>query len=145
MSSRAPSCHPERSEGSALFACCTREASLAKKWDRCALFSAVSAPCQRHQRSLRRCAAGTFPRNEIHLRLRPMLARIALLVILVPAPMLAQARPSASVAFDSARYERSAPELRGLRWRLVGPFRGGRSVAVAGDPSNPRVFYFGAV
>lgn len=30
-----------------------------------------------------------------------------------------------------------------LEWRLVGPFRGGRSVAAAGDPSNPTVFYFG--
>jgi photosystem II stability/assembly factor-like uncharacterized protein len=29
-------------------------------------------------------------------------------------------------------------------WRLAGPFRGGRSVAVAGDPSAARRFYFGA-
>ena len=34
--------------------------------------------------------------------------------------------------------------LEGLRWRLAGPFRGGRSVAVAGDPRRPRTFYFGA-
>jgi photosystem II stability/assembly factor-like uncharacterized protein len=31
-----------------------------------------------------------------------------------------------------------------LRWRLVGPHRGGRVSAVAGDPTNPQVFYFGA-
>lgn len=37
------------------------------------------------------------------------------------------------------------PALRGLQWRLVGPFRGGRAVAVAGDPVKPLVFYFGAV
>jgi len=30
-----------------------------------------------------------------------------------------------------------------LNWRLVGPFRAGRSVAVAGDPNDPLVFYFG--
>ena len=30
-----------------------------------------------------------------------------------------------------------------LEWRCVGPFRGGRVVAVAGDVSNPVVFYFG--
>ena len=30
-----------------------------------------------------------------------------------------------------------------IRWRLVGPFRGGRVVAVAGDPSDP-TFYFGS-
>ena len=46
---------------------------------------------------------------------------------------------------DSARYARSAPYLRALRWRLVGPFRGGRAVAVAGDPTKAGVFYFGAV
>jgi hypothetical protein len=32
-----------------------------------------------------------------------------------------------------------------LRWRLVGPFRGGRVLAVAGAPDNPHRFYFGAV
>jgi photosystem II stability/assembly factor-like uncharacterized protein len=34
--------------------------------------------------------------------------------------------------------------LNSLQWRLVGPHRGGRSVAVAGDPVEPMVFYFGA-
>ncbi|HET7226328.1 MAG TPA: hypothetical protein VFK69_11515 [Candidatus Eisenbacteria bacterium] len=32
-----------------------------------------------------------------------------------------------------------------LRWRLVGPFRGGRVLAVSGVPGEPRHFYFGAV
>ncbi len=32
-----------------------------------------------------------------------------------------------------------------LRYRLAGPFRGGRVVAVAGVPSQPNVYYFGAV
>ncbi|MDP7578457.1 MAG: glycosyl hydrolase, partial [SAR202 cluster bacterium] len=31
-----------------------------------------------------------------------------------------------------------------IEWRQVGPFRGGRVVAVAGDPATPQVFYFGA-
>jgi photosystem II stability/assembly factor-like uncharacterized protein len=34
--------------------------------------------------------------------------------------------------------------LRALEWRCVGPFRGGRVVAVAGDPVNKQVFYFGS-
>lgn len=33
----------------------------------------------------------------------------------------------------------------GMKWRLVGPFRGGRAEAVAGIPGNPNVYYFGAV
>ena len=30
-----------------------------------------------------------------------------------------------------------------LEWRCIGPYRGGRVVTVAGDVSNPMVFYFG--
>jgi photosystem II stability/assembly factor-like uncharacterized protein len=38
-----------------------------------------------------------------------------------------------------------APDLSGaLEWRCSGPHRGGRVVAVAGDPNDPRTFYFGA-
>jgi len=51
-------------------------------------------------------------------------------------------------AYDSSLYSRPAAtssRFKALRWRLVGPFRGGRVDAVAGDASNPLVFYFGAV
>ncbi len=38
------------------------------------------------------------------------------------------------------------PELmNGLKWRLIGPFRGGRVVAVAGVPGDSTTFYFGSV
>ena len=33
----------------------------------------------------------------------------------------------------------------GLKWRLIGPFRGGRAVAVAGVPGDSTTFYFGSV
>src|SRR3569832_235329 len=32
-----------------------------------------------------------------------------------------------------------------LNWRMIGPYRGGRTRAVAGVPSQPYVFYIGAV
>src|SRR5437879_160388 len=32
-----------------------------------------------------------------------------------------------------------------MRWRLVGPFRGGRSLTAVGVPGHPSLFYFGAV
>ena len=39
-----------------------------------------------------------------------------------------------------------SPDLfSGLKWRLIGPFRGGRVVAVAGVPGQPATFYFGSV
>jgi photosystem II stability/assembly factor-like uncharacterized protein len=37
------------------------------------------------------------------------------------------------------------PELYGgLRWRMIGPFRGGRTVAASGVPGQPNVFYIAA-
>ncbi|HET9017503.1 MAG TPA: glycosyl hydrolase, partial [Thermomicrobiaceae bacterium] len=33
--------------------------------------------------------------------------------------------------------------LESMEWRLIGPFRGGRVVAVAGHPTQPGTFYFG--
>jgi photosystem II stability/assembly factor-like uncharacterized protein len=33
----------------------------------------------------------------------------------------------------------------GMKWRLIGPFRGGRALAVTGVPSQPNTYYFGAV
>ena len=33
----------------------------------------------------------------------------------------------------------------GMRWRLLGPFRGGRVNAVSGVPGQPNTFYFGSV
>lgn len=32
-----------------------------------------------------------------------------------------------------------------MKWRLIGPFRGGRAIAVSGVAGNPALFYFGAV
>src|SRR5439155_9464314 len=45
------------------------------------------------------------------------------------------AQPSAP---DSSLYS-------GLRWRMLGPFRGGRFDAVSGVPGRPHEFYFGSV
>jgi len=38
----------------------------------------------------------------------------------------------------------AATKLDALKWRCIGPPRGGRVVAVAGDPEDRGVFYFGA-
>jgi photosystem II stability/assembly factor-like uncharacterized protein len=35
--------------------------------------------------------------------------------------------------------------LKGMKWREVGPFRGGRVLAVTGIPGDPETFFFGAV
>jgi photosystem II stability/assembly factor-like uncharacterized protein len=51
-----------------------------------------------------------------------------------------------SVAGISAAAQSVPPELlSGLKYRLIGPFRGGRAVAAAGVPGDGTTFYFGAV
>jgi len=35
--------------------------------------------------------------------------------------------------------------VAGMKWRQIGPFRGGRVLAVAGVPGDPNTYYFGAV
>src|SRR6266576_6160895 len=48
--------------------------------------------------------------------------------------------------FQIAQAQQYSPNLfQEMRWRMVGPFRGGRTRAVAGVPSQPNVFYMGAV
>jgi len=34
-------------------------------------------------------------------------------------------------------------DVAGLRWRMIGPFRAGRTVGVAGIPEQPNIFYIG--
>ena len=73
------------------------------------------------------------------------------------AAALSFASPALGRIIDSAAYAesngmvRSAPPLdissiaHGLRWRSLGPFRGGRTAAATGVPGRPNEFYFGAV
>ena len=50
---------------------------------------------------------------------------------------------AAAAALAAQPYD--AALLKGLRWRMAGPFRGGRVLAVALVPGQPDHFYFGAV
>ena len=35
--------------------------------------------------------------------------------------------------------------MKGMQWRQIGPFRGGRVLAVTGVAGDPNTYYFGAV
>lgn len=48
-----------------------------------------------------------------------------------------------SSAQQAGRNSSASDPLKGLRWRSIGPYRGGRSIAVAGVASQPMVYYFG--
>ena len=60
----------------------------------------------------------------------------SLLLVYGTATLAARAGSPSTAISDSA--------YAALQWRGIGPFRGGRAVAVAGVPGSPNVFYFGA-
>ena len=92
---------------------------------------------------------------------------VALLTVLIPS-LLAQAKPerqskaakaaqstpatqaaqtTAPVSKSDDEDDSSKPEdkvFKGMKYRLIGPFRGGRSLTAAGVPGDPTTYYFGA-
>ncbi len=63
---------------------------------------------------------------------RRIVSSVAILVVLVLAPWLCNA---AAPDLDPAL-------LGGMKWRQIGPFRGGRVVAVSGVPGDPSDLVF---
>jgi photosystem II stability/assembly factor-like uncharacterized protein len=64
---------------------------------------------------------------------------------LAGAPALAAPALAAREASAPAAAPAVDPSLFGaLKWRSIGPYRGGRALAVAGIPGDPETFYFGA-
>src|SRR3954468_11201009 len=54
---------------------------------------------------------------------------------------------SEAKASDTEEAESAKPEekvFKGMKYRLIGPFRGGRSLTAAGIPGDPTTYYFGA-
>lgn len=62
------------------------------------------------------------------------LAAVAVLLATVATPSYGQ---RAGVAVDESLY-------KGMKWRNIGPFRGGRATTVAGSADQPHTFYMGA-
>jgi photosystem II stability/assembly factor-like uncharacterized protein len=87
---------------------------------------------------LHSCAATTGWSNVGALQEASMISigrRLLLFVLLLAA------------GFAGSIWAQSIPPrvYQGLRWRLIGPFRGGRTVAIAGVADQPNVFYIGVV
>ena len=57
-----------------------------------------------------------------------------LLVILISLAALLPTTPAFAQQFDPSMYQ-------DLHWRMIGPFRGGRTVAISGIPGHQNVFY----
>ena len=83
-----------------------------------------------------------------------VLSAIAAMLVVGTLPLPAQrasgaARAAAATTtYDGQLYSSptaTSAALKSLRWRNVGPMRGGRANAVVGDPTKPFVFYVGGV
>ncbi len=71
------------------------------------------------------------------------LIMLALLLFWQPESMYAQKRKNKKDDKQSTQLSDSA-KFHGLQLRNIGPFRGGRSVAVSGVMQNPQVYYMGS-
>src|ERR1035441_6598058 len=49
------------------------------------------------------------------------------------------------LAICAAAQPYSESQFKGMQWRGIGPYRGGRVLAVTGVPGNPYTYYFGGV
>src|SRR5947209_6580765 len=84
----------------------------------------------------RRRLVTATPRDEFMRNATRLLLGFCLLLGAAPYEMPAQ-KPPAKPADDKSPFG-------ALKYRLVGPFRGGRSAACCGVPGKPMQFYFGA-
>src|SRR6267143_290716 len=86
---------------------------------------------------------GDRPHLSIHQETRKVnprhLAALSLfLLFALDGTLRMAASPQTAQHFDAKLFQE-------LRWRLIGPSRGGRALAVAGVRGQPEVFYFGSV
>ena len=78
---------------------------------------------------------------------------VGVLVILVASTSFAQTREkerkpaelqSDTPKTSSTDTENEDPQFKGMKYRLVGPFRGGRSLTASGVAGDPNTYYFGS-
>src|SRR5215469_913277 len=73
-----------------------------------------------------------------------LVVRFRALVIVSIALRLLLSAVRAQQSDEKAKDEKDKP-FKGMQWRLIGPFRGGRVLAVTGVSGEPNTYYFGAV
>ncbi|HEX4546532.1 MAG TPA: hypothetical protein VH110_09230 [Candidatus Acidoferrum sp.] len=74
--------------------------------------------------------------DDVNLRRRAALLLFCMISLPTSFPLMAG--PDTGKPVDAKLFQ-------DLRWRLIGPFRGGRTLAVTGVRGQPEVFYFGSV
>src|SRR5437667_2452688 len=74
---------------------------------------------------------------------------LRLALLLLSASLICFAQPEADLRSSPAEQPKDAasgdPLFKGMRYRSIGPYRGGRSLTVAGIPGDVNTYYFGGV
>jgi len=77
--------------------------------------------------------------------IRPTLVFLAVVFCFVFRPLGAGAQNEPAPQSGTAQSAAVAPDFSEIRWRLIGPFRGGRTIAATGVPGKPNEYFFGGV
>ena len=81
-----------------------------------------------------------------HFRVKPTLLihfLVITLVLTTPGLQTAQAQLFGGKKESKSTAQIDSTSLQALEWRNIGPYRAGRSVAVAGHPDQPHTYYYG--
>src|SRR5215471_1300406 len=90
------------------------------------------------------------------LRMRCVVVAFAALMLSIPAfaqgerektkqPQMSQKPvPAATPLVGEKQKEKEDPLFRGMEYRPIGPFRGGRSLTASGVPGDPNTYYLGS-
>jgi photosystem II stability/assembly factor-like uncharacterized protein len=94
--------------------------------------TSLEGPATGHRTGIARTTRGLTRPAPLSLSL--LLATVIALAL--PAAAAAQQQRGSAAAVDTLLY-------KALKWRSIGPYRGGRSAAVTGVRGKPKTFYFG--
>ena len=87
------------------------------------------------------------PHSRLHGRVAIHVAIASLVGVTIATPSLIDSVKAQSAVQPTAQAATTvdASLYSGMRWRSIGPDRGGRSIAVAGSDARPAEYFFGAV
>src|SRR5579872_3607153 len=63
---------------------------------------------------------------------------------IAPSAQPATTQPATTPSASDTTERKEDPQFKGMQYRLVGPFRGGRSLTASGVAGDPLTYYFGS-
>lgn len=82
--------------------------------------------------------------NKLNMSSRVLTGLFVLLTLTWSTDLQAQRRNRRNAKAAAPKVDLQAEIYKGVKWRSIGPYRGGRSATVTGVPGKPQLFYMGA-